>query len=152
MFVAPRRATIALFATVLAFSTFAAPRNAAADATQFCRANMNIVLAPFDVALSPFITAKDMYYGLTEVDDEIIIKILAFAPGYMYLNTVQIGGGVIRIAAGLFEFFPGIFTLFREGSTGALYRSQDETWQMWSTELGPCPIRFGSSYNTINEF
>ena len=29
--------------------------------------------------------------------------------------------------------------------------SQDETWQMYNAEWGPCPIRFGSSYNTINE-
>lgn len=129
----------------------ALPLNASADATQLCRSISSIALAPFDVILSPVITAKDMYYGITEIDDELTIQIVSFLPAYVFLNTVQIGGGVIRVIAGIYEFFPGLFTLTREGSTGALYRSQDETWQIYSTEWGPCPIRFGSSYNTINE-
>ena len=151
MYSAARRATVIAFALLLTGSVLAMPRDAAADAHQFCRANMNLVLFPFDIALAPFISAKDMYYGLTEVDDEIVIKIVAAGPGYVYLTFVQIGGGVIRLTAGLFEWLPGLFTIRREGTTGALFRSQDETWQMWSTEVGPCPIRFGSSYNTINE-
>ncbi len=151
MSVAARWTTLAACLLALLLGSLGAPRTASADAVQFCRANMNLVLSPFDVALSPFITAKDTYYGLTEVDDEILIKIVAAAPGYVWLTTVQIGGGVIRFAAGIFEFFPGAFTFFREGTTGPLYRSQDETWQMYNTEWGPCPIRFGSSYNTINE-
>lgn len=148
---AARRALVAAGLFALLLTSLGAPRTASADTAQFCRANMNILLAPFDIALAPFITAKDMYYGLTEVGDEILIKIVAAPPGYLYLNTVQIGGGVIRIAAGVFEWFPGLFTLFREGSTGALFRSQDEAWQMYNTDFGPCPFRFGTSYNTINE-
>ena len=128
-----------------------APRTARADPSQLCRAGMNIALAPFDVALSPFITAKDMYYGLTEVDDEVWVQILGAPIGYVYLNGVQIGGGVLRLIAGIIEIPAGLFTLFRDGSEPALFRSQDETWQMYSTDLGPCPVRFGSSYNTINE-
>lgn len=124
---------------------------ARADGSQLCRSMANLTLAPFDIALSPVITAKDMYYGLSEVGDEVLIQIAAAAPGYVYLNTIQVGGGVIRIIAGIYEFFPGWFTLFREGSSPPLYRSQDETWQIYSTDVGPCPIRFGSSYNTINE-
>ncbi len=152
MVLVSRRATTAALALAVGLLAFATPRDASADAAQFCRANMNVLLAPFDIALAPFISAKDMYYGLTEVDDEILIKITAAGPGYVYLTVVQIGGGVIRVVAGLFEWLPGLFTIRREGTTGALFRSQDETWQMWSTEVGPCPIRFGSSYNTINEF
>ena len=151
MYSAARRAAVIAFALLLTGSVLAMPRDAAADAHQFCRANMNLVLSPFDIVFSPIITAKDMYYGLNEVGDEVVIQIVATLPGYLYLNAVQIGGGVIRFASGLFEWIPGLFTLRRDGSTGALFRSQDETWQLWSTEVGPCPIRFGSSYNTINE-
>jgi hypothetical protein len=151
MSVAARRTTLAVCILALLVGSVATPRTASADAAQFCRANMNMLLAPFDIVLSPFITAKDMYYGITEVDDEILIKIIAVPPGYLWLNTVQIGGGVIRFASGIFEFFPGMFTFFREGTTGPLFRSQDETWQMYNTDFGPCPFRFGTSYNTINE-
>lgn len=143
------RAAALLLALVLL--GVAVPPSVSADGSQLCRSMANVALAPFDVALSPVITAKDMYYGLTEVDDEVLIQIFATVPGYFYLNTVQVGGAAIRVIAGMFEFVPGLFTLFREGSNEVLYRSQDETWQIYSRDFGPCPLRFGSSYNTINE-
>ena len=142
---------LALAVCTASLLSLAGPRPAQADGGQLCRAGMNLALFPFDIALSPFITAKDMYYGLTEIGDEPLIQIFAAVPGYAYLNGVQVGGAIIRGMAGIFEIPPGLFTLFREGSSGALYRSQDETWQMYNTDIGPCPVRFGSSYNTINE-
>ena len=151
MVLAPRRAAVAVLALAVGLLTFATPREASADAAQFCRANMNIVLAPFDIALAPFISAKDMYYGITEVDDEILIKIFAAAPGYVYLTFVQMGGGVIRLIAGLFEIPGGLVALWTGNASGALFRSQDESWNMYNADWGPCPVRFGVSYNTINE-
>ena len=131
----------------------ALPQSAAAeaDASQICRSGMNIVLFPFDLLFSPFITAKDMYYGLTEIDDEPVIQVLATPPGYVYLNMVQAGGAIIRFGAGLLEMPGGIVALFTGNASGALYRSQDEAWQLYNTDMGPCPFRFGTSYNTINE-
>ena len=145
------RPAAAALALAVALTAVAAPREAAADPAQLCRAGMNLMLFPFDIGLAPMIAAKDEYYGLTEIDDEVLIQIGAAVPGYIYLTGVQMGGGVIRAVAGLIEVLPGIATFFREGTTGAQFRSQDETWQMYSTDFGPCPFRFGSSYNTINE-
>jgi hypothetical protein len=119
--------------------------------SQLCRSFMNMGLAPFDIVLSPFIVAKDEYYGLTEVDDEPIIQIISAVPGYFWLNTVQAGGGVIRFISGIFELPGGVVALFTGNPSTPLYRSQDETWQIYDAEWGPCPFRFGSSYNTINE-
>ena len=119
--------------------------------SQLCRSFMNMGLAPFDIVLSPFIVAKDEYYGLTEMDDEPIIQIVSTVPGYFWLNTVQVGGGVIRFIAGIFELPGGVVALFTGNPSTPMYRSQDETWQMYNAEWGPCPFRFGSSYNTINE-
>ena len=148
---APSARALCLGVALACLFTVAVPKQAHADGSQLCRAGMNLALFPFDIVLSPFITAKDMYYGLTEIGDEVLIQIVATVPGYFYLNTVQVGGGIIRGLAGIYEIPPGLFTLFREGDSGALYRSQDETWQMVNKDFGPCPFRFGSSYNTINE-
>jgi hypothetical protein len=127
------------------------PRPASADATQICRAFMNVTLAPFDAVFSPIITARDMHYGVTEIDDRVYNRILGVIPGYVFLNTVQLGGAVIRVVAGGLEILPGLFTLFREGAQPPLFRAQDEAWSLYSKNWGVCPIRIGSSYNTINE-
>ncbi len=57
MSVAAHRTTLVAGLLALFLGSLAAPRTASADAVQFCRANLNILMAPFDVALSPFITA-----------------------------------------------------------------------------------------------
>lgn len=128
------------------------PNAATADATQLCRSMTSILLAPTDTILAPYIAAKDMQYGLSEQSDPTYIRVLAFVPGYGFLVTMQIGGTIMRIVSGAFEFPMGLFTLFREGAEKPLFKSQDETYAVYSEDWGPCPIRIGSSYNTINEF
>ena len=141
----------AALALGLALATTPGTASAEADASQICRSGMNLALAPFDIVLSPFISAKDIHYGLTELDDEPIIQVVSTIPGYAYLTAVQIGGGVIRIIAGLFEIPGGMVALFTGNASGALFRSGDEAWNMYNADWGPCPVRFGVSYNTINE-
>ncbi len=146
-----RSACIASMGLAAALGLLGAPRPAEADATQLCRAGLNLVLSPLDALFSPVITAKDMHYGVTEIDDRVYNRILGVLPGYVFLNTVQLGGAVIRFVAGGLELIPGMFTLFREGAQPPLYRAQDEAWALYRKDAGPCPIRIGSSYNTINE-
>src|SRR5262249_14316523 len=61
-----RALLLALVAATLAGGT---PSQARADAGQLCRAASNMVLAPGDMIMGPFIAGKDEYYGLTEIDD-----------------------------------------------------------------------------------
>lgn len=141
----------AFLALVLLAALSGAPGDARADATQLCRSGANLVLAPFDAVLAPVIVGKDMYYGLTEIDDELALQIAAAVPGYIFLNGVQIGGAIFREIAGVFEFIPGLVTLFREGSQPALYRSAEDAWALYGEQYGPCPVKIGISYNTIND-
>jgi hypothetical protein len=144
-------ARTAVAALVLASALAAAPTPARADATQLCRAGMNLVLAPFDVIMAPYIAAKDEYYGLTEIDDPMALKVVGAAPGYVLLLGLQVGGAIFREIAGVFEIIPGVVTLFREGAQPPLFRSQEEAWAVYSEEMGPCPVKLGVSYNTIND-
>ncbi len=125
---------------------------AQADSTQLCRAVSSILLAPSDLILGPYIAGKDLHYGLTEQGDPMILKVIGTPPGYAYLVMMQLGGSIFRVIAGVFELPMGMFTLFREGAEGPLFKSQDETYALYSEDFGPCPVRIGSSYNTINEF
>lgn len=148
---APRFAAPLYAACVALALGLATPSTASADPGQLCRAGANLLFAPLDLALSPFIAGKDLYYGLTEIDDPLAIKVIGAAPGYAFLVGLQLGGGAIRGIAGGLEILPGLITFFREGEQGALYRSQDEAWALYSEDFGPCPVRLGTSYQTINE-
>lgn len=141
----------AVLAVVLATSLCGTPGQANADASQLCRAGANFVLAPFDALLGPFIVGKDEYYGLTEIDDPMGLKVAGAVPGYVFLLGVQIGGSIFREIAAVFEVIPGVVTLFREGSQPALYRSAEDAWALYAEQYGPCPVKFGISYNTIND-
>ncbi len=142
-----RASLLALFTLCVTWGT---PERAQADPTQLCRSLSSIAFAPIDVALAPIIAAKDIHYGLGEWNDPVPLQMLAIVPGYAYLNLMQFGGAVMRVIGGAFEFPRGLATLFREGAQGALFRSQDEAWALISRNVGYCPIRIGTSYNSIN--
>jgi len=143
-----RMLLVALAAAALVGGT---PSPARADASQLCRAASNMVLAPADVALSPFIAAKDEYYGLREIGDPMALKVIAAGPGYLLLLGLQAGGTVFREISALIELPMGMVTLFREGAQPPLFRSQQDAWALYSEDYGVCPFHFGVSYNTIND-
>lgn len=138
-----------LVALALVASAGLTPRAASADASQLCRSLSSIVLAPTDILFAPVTTASDIRTGLADQDDHWLPIVLGIVPGYVWLNYVQVGGTILRIAAGALEFVPGLFTLPREQSPGPLFTSQDEAEAVLSTDVGPCPIRIGVHYNTI---
>jgi hypothetical protein len=142
---------VAVLALAVATLLTSLPSTASADAGQLCRAGANIVLAPLDLAAGPFIAGKDEYYGLTEIDDPLPLKIAGAVPGYILLVALQGGGTVFREMAGVMELVPGMVTLFREGEQPPLFRSQQEAWALYSEDFGPCPVHIGTSYNTIND-
>jgi hypothetical protein len=64
---------------------------------------------------------------------------------------MQVGGSLIRLIAGAFEIIPGFVTLFREEAQPPLFRSGEDAWAIFADQYGPCPVKFGISYNTIND-
>ncbi len=141
----------ALLALACAVALSGMPSQASADASQLCRAGSNLVFAPFDTLLAPYIAGKDEYYGLTEIDDPMALKVAGAAPGYVFLLGMQVGGSLIRLIAGAFEIIPGVVTLFREEAQPPLFRSGEDAWAVFADQYGPCPVKIGISYNTIND-
>ena len=143
------RVTAAAVALTLVLAS--APKQASADASGLCRAFTMIVFAPTDLVFGPVIAAHDLHYGLTSQGGPILLQAFAAPIGYAWLVSLQFGGSVLRLASGVYEIIPGIFTLFREGPSTPLNRSVDEAWALYSDDFGPCPVRIGVSYQTINE-
>ncbi len=139
-----------LLAAVLALGfAVSSPRTASADTSQICRSLTTLALAPTDVLLIPYIVPLDIYTGYTDQSDHWIPQYVGFVPGIAWLTGMQIGGAMIRVVAGAFEFIPGLITLPREQSPAALFTSQDEAEAVYSENYGPCPVRIGTHYNTI---
>ncbi len=136
-------------ALVLALSLGFAPSPAKADASQICRAFTTLALAPTDLLVIPYIVPLDLYTGYTDQSDHWVAQYVGFLPGIVWLGAMQVGGTAIRLVAGTFEIIPGLITLPREKSPSALFTSQDEAEAVYSGEVGPCPIRIGTHYNTI---
>jgi hypothetical protein len=137
----------------LAFASLVAavPSPVRADASQLCRGAANLVLAPADVALAPFIAGKDELYGFREIDDPMALKVVGAVPGYLLLLGLQAGGTIFREISALMEIPMGMVTLFRDGAQPPLFRSQQDAWALYNEDFGPCPVHFGTSYNTIND-
>ena len=138
-----------LVALTLIMSAALTPRVASADASQLCRSLTMIALAPTDILLAPVTTANDIRIGLDDQDDHWLAITLGIIPGYVWLNYLQVGGAILRVAAGTLEIIPGLLTLPREKSPDPLFASQDEAEAVFSQDVGPCPIRIGVHYNTI---
>jgi hypothetical protein len=134
--------------TLLALSSLT-PNTASADASQLCRSVTTIALAPTDVLFMPVIVGGDMLMGFEDQDDHWFPLVAGTVPGILWLSGLQIGGAMLRVAAGVIEFVPGLITLPREKSPKPLFTSQDDAEAVLSKEFGPCPIRIGVHYNTI---
>ena len=143
------RITAAALALTLVLGS--APREASADASGLCRGFSMILFAPTDIVLGPVVAAHDLHYGLTSQGDPVLLQAIGTPIGYAWLLSLQLGGAVLRAASGAYEIIPGLFTLFREGPSTPLNRSVDEAWNLYSNDFGPCPVRIGVSYQTINE-
>ena len=121
---------------------------ARADPTQLCRAFSSITLAPTDILFAPYISGRDAYNALSETGEPYKLWV-SFLPSYPVFIVIQVGGTVLRIVSGAFEILPGLFSLFAEEAGGPLFAQQDEAPQIYRTELGPCPVRVGTSYWSI---
>jgi hypothetical protein len=120
-------------------------RPAAANPTQLCRAFTSIALAPTDLIFAPYISARDAYGAVTAAG-EPYKAFISFPPAYPLFLVIQAGGTVLRVVSGAFEILPGLVGLAFTKPSPPLFRAQDEARQIYSGELGPCPLRVGTSY------
>jgi hypothetical protein len=126
------------------------PGPAQADAGQLCRSVSTILLAPTDVIVAPYAIYTDMSIGYEDYSDHWLALTTGTVPGIAFLGFMQVGGALFRVVAGTLEFVPGLVTLFREDSPKPLFPSLDDAWSDYSEDLGPCPIRVGVHWNSLN--
>ncbi|MFQ5696757.1 MAG: hypothetical protein ACE5IL_00535 [Myxococcota bacterium] len=151
---APRMARLGSRALVLtllvALLVALTPDRARAFGGQLCRAISTVALAPTDVILAPYIVYGDMRIGLTDYEDHWLALSAGFVPGIFFLHGMQVGGALFRLISGTFEVVPGLITFFRDEPPKPLFPTINDTWLEYSEDVGPCPIRIGAHWNSLN--
>ena len=127
------------------------PTSAQADAGQLCRSVSTVLFAPTDVIVAPYAIYDDMSIGFEDYSDHWFAIAIGTVPGIAFLGFMQVGGALFRVVGGTIEFLPGLVTLFREDSPrNTLFPSIDDAWSDYSNDFGPCPIRAGVHWNSLN--
>src|SRR5574338_974718 len=141
-----RRALVAcaLFAAALAA---ASPAQAGPDVLK--RSVGNIVFAPIDMVLSPFVGAHTLYNNLRDVDDSLGVRVAYVPMGFAWNTGVQAMGAVTREISGLLELLPGIGLFFLEADMDPLFAPPERGNALMAIESDIFPVKIGVDYMTV---
>lgn len=132
-------------ALALAFIT-SAPGTAQATGETLKRATSNLLMAPFDMALSPVVAGKTIYTNMREIDDSTAVRVAYVVPGYIFLTGMQLGASTIRAISGVLEFLPGLGLLFFDTDMDPLYDPVENSEALVDYDTRFLNMKFGIDY------
>jgi hypothetical protein len=132
---------------LLAALVAAVPAQAGPDVLK--RSVGNIVFAPIDMVLSPFIAANTLYNNLRNVDDSLGVRVAYVPMGFAWNTGVQAMGAVTREITGLIELLPGIGLFFLDADMDPLLAPVDRGNALLSVDSEIFPVRVGIDYTTV---
>jgi hypothetical protein len=140
------RGALVAVALLLGFGT-ASPAQAGPDVLK--RSVGNIIFAPLDMALSPFIAANTIYTNLRNVDDSLGVRVVYVPVGFAWNTGVQAMGAVVREITGLIELVPGIGLFFLDADMDPLLAPVERGNALMSVDSEIFPIKIGIDYTTV---
>jgi hypothetical protein len=129
-----------------------APSPAHATGETLKRATSNILMAPFDIALSPIVAAKTIVTNMREIDDTVPVRVAYALPGYVFLTGVQAGAGTIRAISGVLEFLPGLGLLFFDNDLDPLYDPVERGDALVDYDTRFLNLKFGIDYTGASAY
>lgn len=129
-----------------------APGTAHATGETLKRATSNVLMGPFDIALSPIVAGKTIVTNMREIDDTTAVRVTYALPGYVFLTGVQAGAGVIRIVAGILEFVPGLGLLFFDTDLDPLYDPVERGEALVDYDTRFLNVKFGIDYTGASAY
>jgi len=142
--VAAAALALALIATV--------PGTAQATGETLKRATSNMLMAPFDIALSPIVAAKTIYTNMHEIEDTVPVRVTYALPGYVFLTGVQMGAGTIRAISGILEFLPGLGLAFFDTDLDPLYDPVERGEALVDYDTRFLNVKFGIDYTGASAY
>ena len=115
------------------------------------RSLQNLILFPFDVALSPIVGGKAIWEKWRDSDDTTAVKwgYAPFAP--IWGISVQAGASVLRGVSGALELLPGLVLLPFDAEMDPLYDLAETQPALVDQEAGPVKFRLGVDYLTSTQ-
>jgi len=133
-------------ALVLAAGLVGAARPAAASPETLKRSVSNLLMSPLDVAFSPYVSGKNIYNNLQNVDDTMPVRIAWVIPGYAWDLGVQVSASCIRAVSGALEFLPGIGLFFFQADMDPLFGPVEKSQALVDFDTPPINFKFGVTY------
>ncbi len=143
----PARRALVACALLAGALVAASPAQAGPDVMK--RSIGNIVFAPIDLVLSPFVAANVLYNNLRDVDDSLGVRIAYVPMGFAWNTGVQAMGAVTREISGLLELLPGIGLFFLEADMDPLFAPPERGNSLLSIESEIFPVKIGVDYMTV---
>src|SRR5262245_62729727 len=125
----------------------ASPAHAGPDVLK--RSVGNILFAPVDMVLSPFIAANTIYTNLRNVDDSLGVRVAYVPMGFAWNTGVQAMGAVVREITGLIELVPGIGLFFLDADMDPLLAPVERGNALLNVESEIFPVKIGVDYMTV---
>ena len=114
-----------------------APAPASATPDTLRRGLGNIMMGPFDMALSPIQGIYTVARNLEDIDDTPGVRFAFAIPGWGWLTMVDFGGGMIRTLTGALETIPGVILFASEADVEPLFDPVDDAGALfeWDNPL-----------------
>jgi hypothetical protein len=119
---------------------------ASAGRWTFQRAAGNILMAPLDLVLAPYVGTQTIVNNLQDIDDTTGVRIGWVVPGLVWNTGMQIGGALMRELVGLVELGPGLLLLPFEGEMDPLYAPPERSEALVDYETDYLWVKFGVRY------
>jgi hypothetical protein len=128
---------IATVLTVL-FLLALAPTHASASPDTLRRGLSNIINAPLDMVLAPFVGGVTLAENLQSIDDSTGVRLVYALPGWVWLSGLNFGSGAIRLVSGVLECIPGVFVFPFETDIDPLFDPVTDApaWVEWDNPIG----------------
>lgn len=132
----PTRA-IATALTVLCLLVWL-PASASASPDTLRRGLSNIINAPFDMVLAPFVGGVTLAENLASIDDTPAVRVVYALPGWVWLSGLNFGAGGIRLISGALECIPGVLLFPFKSDVDQLFDpvADAPAWVEWENPLG----------------
>lgn len=134
-------------AAMLALLLAASP--AAATYETLKRSLGNIMMAPFDMVLSPVVASHTVYNNLRDIEDTPGVRAAYVPIGVAWDIGVEAMSGVVREISGLVEFVPGVMVLFLDADLDPIYAPVERGNALMDVDTPAIRLKMGVDYTTV---
>ncbi len=110
------------------------------------RSVSNLLMAPLDIVLGPYVGIRSVFVNIREIDDTTGVRIAYFLPGLGWNVGQQTFAAAFRLLSGALEFVPGLFLVPFETDINPIFALSERQDAIVDIELPVLYLKFGINY------